>query len=145
MGALLCPAHPSPAPPASARKGRVGGAASATGMFEEGCSVCGGKTWRRRWLPRQAKGAVETDGSAHRALPVCGTARGRLHNSELLPHKQSRLDDSCGRSDDDNNLLLCTIVPARAGHTTTDLLTCCISSFYCLVLIWDFSRCSTPF
>lgn len=82
---------------------------------------------------------------AQGALSVWGTACGRLHNLELLPPKQSKLDHSCGHLHGDNNLLPCMTMPVRSGHTTTDLPMCCISSFYPLVLIWDFSGCSTPF
>lgn len=45
---------------------------AAAGMFEEGCCGCGGETWRERWLPRQAKGDVETDGCMHREQSLCG-------------------------------------------------------------------------
>lgn len=56
----------------ASRRVGLAAAAPATGMFEEGCSVRGGETWRRRWLPRQGKGDAETDGCVHREHRLCG-------------------------------------------------------------------------
>lgn len=73
MKPLISPAHLSSCSSWQASR-RVGlaAAAPATGMFEEGCSIPGGETWRWRWLPRQGKGDAETDGCVHREHCLCG-------------------------------------------------------------------------
>lgn len=50
-------------------------AAPAAEIFEECFSFHGGETWRRRWLPRQGKRDVETDGCVHREHCLCGEQR----------------------------------------------------------------------
>lgn len=140
--ALLSPAYLSPAPPGKPSEGQyqqwqllLQGCLRRAALFvvgkhgEEVAAKAGKGGCGDRWLCAQG------------AVPVCG----RLHNSELLSPSQSRLDYCCGHLHDDNNLLPCMTLLVWGGHTASDLLTCFISSFYPLVLIWDFSGCNTPF
>lgn len=144
--ALLSPAYLSPLTPPGKQRTGLEVTAPAAEIFEEGCSFRDGDMWRRRWLPRQGKRDVETDGCVHREHCLCGEQ-----------HVGGCTTQSCSFSNSPGWItpvgtytMITIFIPVMimsvwGGHTTTDLPTCCISSFYPLVLIWDFSGCSTPF
>lgn len=86
-----------------------------------------------RWLCAQA--AIACVGNSMWEVPQLGS----------VPLRQTRLDYPCGALSYNHHPCPCNIMPAWVGHTNTELLMCCISSFYTLVSIWDFYGCSGPF
>lgn len=116
----------------------VAAAAPATLMFEEGCYIYGGEMQRRRWLPRQRRGCGDRWLCAQAPVACVGNSMWEVAQLRAAPSRQSRLDYPCGALSYNHHLHPCKIMPAWGGHTNTDLLMCCICSFYPLVSIWDF-------
>lgn len=127
----------------ASRRVTLAAAATATGMFE-GCYVLVGK-FREGGGCQAEKGmwrqmAVRTSSNC-----LCGEQHVGGSTTRICSPQTDRLDYPCGALSYNHHPCPCNIMPAWVGHTNTDLLMCCISSFYTLVSIWDFYGCSGPF
>lgn len=130
-----------PSPPGEAADGQGWGAAPAVGCLGRAAAVPAGKHGAGGGCQGRGRGMRGQMAACTGSFASVGNSVWEVAQIGLLPPKknQSGLDYSCGHLHHDNNLLPCTVMPVRGGHTTSDLPTCCISSFYPLVLISDFS------